>query len=246
MTMIIKPEKLNHHSINSLQTTRQGGISQKPYGSLNLGVFGKDKKAALKNIASLTESNNLPHSPIFLEQIHGNNVVEYVGQPKQHGEIKADGCFTRQKGVICTVLSADCLPVLIADKKSTVVAAIHCGWKGLYSDILSQTVKKLGVEAADLYCWLGPCIAYKAYRVDENFRQQFVLKDKEYAHSFYQNKKGGWHADLKKIAVYQLNKLGITAITQSPYCTFDNKNLFYSYRRDGETGRMASMIWLTE
>jgi YfiH family protein len=244
--MIIKPKKLNDKSINSLQTTRIGGMSQKPYDSLNLGVFGKDKTQALKNIALLIESHKLPHSPVFLEQVHGNDVVEYVDQPKQHGSIKADACFTRQKGVICSVLTADCLPVLITDKQSTVVAAIHCGWKGLYSEIISEMVKTLNVIPEDLYCWLGPCISYKPYRVDEIFRQKFVFKDKEYAHSFYQNKKGGWHADLKKIAVYQLNKLGITAITQSPYCTFDNKNLFYSYRRDGETGRMASMIWLTE
>lgn len=104
----------------------------------------------------------------------------------------------------------------------------------------------MAVDPQDLQCWLGPCISYKPYRVDVEFRQKFVNKDKQYAHSFYQNKKGGWHADLKKIAVYQLESLGVKEIAQSPYCTHDNKNLFYSYRRDGETGRMASMIWLDE
>ena len=164
MTMMIKPEKFNHVSINSLQTTRLGGNSQKPYDSMNLGVFGVDNDDALKNIASLTESNNLPHSPVFLEQIHGKNVVEYVEQPKQHGLIKADGCYTRRKGVVCAILTADCLPVLMTDKQSTVVAAIHCGWKGLYSEIISEMVKKINVLPEDLLCWLGPCISYKPYR----------------------------------------------------------------------------------
>jgi YfiH family protein len=137
------------------------------------------------------------------------------------------------------------LPVLIADKQATTVAAVHCGWRGLYSEILKNTIEKLGKNPEDLLCWLGPCISYKPYRVDEKFRQQFVQKDSEYAHSFYRSQKGTWHADLKKIAVHQLESLGVKEITQSPYCTHGNKNLFYSYRRDGETGRMASMIWLT-
>ncbi|MCF6318136.1 MAG: peptidoglycan editing factor PgeF [Proteobacteria bacterium] len=242
--MIINPEIFTNITIQSLQTTRMCGRSTKPYDSLNLGVFGPDKANGLANLENLSQSQNLPHKPVFLQQIHGNKVVEYISSPKAHGEIQADACFTKQKRVVCTVLTADCLPVLIADKQATVVAAVHCGWKGLYSEILKNTIKQLNVNPQDLQCWLGPCISYKPYRVDEKFRQQFVLKDKQYAHSFYQNKKGGWHADLKKIAVYQLESLGVKEIAQSPYCTHDNKNLFYSYRRDGETGRMASMIWL--
>lgn len=242
--MIIKPDLHNYHNIRSIQTTRLGGNSQKPYDSLNLGVFGKDKINAVENIDIVKESQNLIHTPIFMQQVHANKVVEYTKTPTTHGEIHADACFTKKKNVICAVLTADCLPVLIADKQATVVAAVHCGWKGLYSEILKNTIQKLGVDPKELQCWLGPCISYKPYRVDEKFRKQFVLKDKQYAHSFYRNKKGGWHADLKKIAVYQLESLGVVEITQSPYCTHDNKNLFYSYRRDGETGRMASMIWL--
>jgi len=242
--MIIKPDIFNKNATQSIQTTRIGGRSSKPFDTLNLGVFGKDKINAINNCELIKKIQSLPHSPIFMEQVHGNKVVEYSYVPANHGEIKADACFTKQKDIICSVLSADCLPVLIADKQASVVAAVHCGWKGLYSEILKNTLDKLEVNPENLQCWLGPCISYKPYRVNENFREQFVLKDKEYAHSFYQNKKGGWHADLKKIAVYQLESLGVKDIVQSPYCSHDNKNLFYSYRRDGETGRMASMIWL--
>lgn len=243
--MIINPEIFETKTIQSLQTTRLSGNSIKPYDSLNCGVFGRDKNCALTNVESIAKKHNLPHSPVFMEQIHTNKVVEYVDQPNVHGEVKADACFTKQKGIVCSILTADCLPVLISDKKATTVAAVHCGWKGLFSEILKNTINKLDVDPQQLQCWLGPCISYKPYRVDAEFRQKFVKKDKEYAHSFYQNKKGGWHADLKKIAVHQLESLGVKDIAQSPYCTHDNKNLFYSYRRDGETGRMASMIWLS-
>ncbi len=241
--MIIKPEIFTNLSVQSLQTTRREGKSTKPYNSMNLGVFNDDEMV-LSNLELLTIEHGLPHIPVFMQQVHANHVVEYTKLPSSHGEKQADGCFTRKKGVICAVLSADCLPVLIADKQATVVAAVHCGWRGLYSEILKTTVNKLAVNAKDLQCWLGPCISYKPYRVDEKFRAQFVKKDPEYAHSFYRNNKGGWHADLKKIAVQQLKTLGVKEITQTPYCTHGNKNLFYSYRRDGETGRMATLIWL--
>jgi YfiH family protein len=238
--MIIKPNIFTNDKIASMQSTRLNGSSKKPYDSMNLGVFGDDSNAQI-NIESL---QNLPHSPIFMQQVHGNQVVQYTQMPQKHGENKADACFTREKNTICAVLTADCLPVLIADTDASVVAAVHCGWRGLFADILEKTITKLDADNKKLQCWLGPCISYKPYRVDEKFRQKFVQKDKEFAHCFYMDKKKVWHADLKKIAVTQLEALGIEQIVQSPYCTFDNKNLFYSYRRDGETGRMASLIWL--
>ena len=238
--MIIKPDIFCSQSVGSIQTTRLGGVSKKPYDSMNLGVFSNDENTK-KNLSLITE---VPHEPIFMEQLHSNKVVEYHHKPNLHGEFKADACFTKEKNILCTIFTADCLPVLITNTESTVVAAIHCGWRGLFADILKQTISKLGVDPATLQCWLGPCISYKPYRVDEQFRQKFVLKNMEFAHCFYLDKKKKWHADLKKIAVTQLEFLGVTQISQSPYCTYDNKNLFYSYRRDGETGRMASMIWL--
>ena len=241
--MIIKPEIFTSNIIKSLQTTRSGGTSSKPYDSMNLGVFSKDENAQ-NNLNLLKQSQDLPHSPIFMQQVHGNKIVEYTDIPQTHGSIKADGCFTKKSNTICAVLTADCLPLLIADKNATTVAAVHCGWRGLYADIIKNCIEKLQVNPADLLCWLGPCISYKPYRVDEDFRKKFVLKNPQFAHCFYRNKKGGWHADLKKIAVTQLEALGVKSILQSPYCSHDNKGLFYSYRRDQETGRMASMIWL--
>lgn len=241
--MIIKPELFQHENIKSLQSTRIGGNSEKPYNFMNLGVFGNDTKAQ-SNVIKFSHQQKLPHNPVFLQQVHSNHIVEYFERPQHHGETEADACFTRKKGIICSVLSADCLPVLIADKQATVVAAVHCGWRGLFVDIFKKTILQLNVNPADLQCWLGPCISYKPYRVDENFRTNFVKKEAQLSHCFYRNKKGGWHADLKKMAVFQLESLGVNEITQTPYCTHDNKNLFYSYRRDQETGRMASFIWL--
>jgi len=238
--MIIKPDIFSPQAIASIQTTRLGGQSQKPYDSMNLGVFGKDEQA-LDNSKLIA---GVPHKPIFMQQLHSNTVVEYRSIPEYHGQFKADACFTREKNILCAVLTADCLPVLIADESASTVAAVHCGWRGLFADILEKTLSQLKVDNTKLYCWLGPCISYKPYRVDAEFRQKFVRKNKEFAHCFYLDKKKHWHADLKKIAVIQLEALGVKHISQSPYCTHDNKNLFFSYRRDGETGRMASMIWL--
>ena len=164
--MIIKPEIFRNNQVKSIQSTRIGGSSEKPYDSMNLGVFGQDNKAQ-SNLNKFSLQYQLPHIPIFLNQ------VEYADIPLKHGEKNADACFTRQKGVICSVLSADCLPVLMANKQATVVAAVHCGWRGLYADILLETIKKLNVDPGDLQCWLGPCISYKPYQVDEKFRNNF-------------------------------------------------------------------------
>ena len=239
--MYIFPNIVSHKSIKSIQTTRLNGFSSSPYDSCNMGVFSPDSRVE-ENIQSI---ENTPHKPFFLQQVHSNKVVEYKHVLSRHGELTADACFTHKKNIICSVLTADCLPVLIADEDATVVAAVHCGWRGLYSNILAQTIKKLAVDVAKLHCWLGPCISYKPYRVNAEFRQQFVNKHNDFSHCFYLDKKNIWHADLKKIALMQLQNLGVKFITQSPYCTYENKQLFYSYRRDGETGRMASMIWIS-
>lgn len=241
--MIIKPEIFANKTIQSLQTTRIGGHSKKPYDSMNLGWFGSDSHVD-DNLNALQQKYHLPHKPVFMQQVHGDQIVEYSHVPNKHGDVSADACFTRKAHIICAILTADCLPVLLADKSATVVAAIHCGWRSLYADILSKTIDKLGIDPHEIMCWLGPSISYQPYKVDEKFRQRFVDNNPNLAQCFYQHKKTGWHADLKHIAVTQLNALNVKNIAQSPYCTHANKSLFYSYRRDSETGRMASMIWL--
>lgn len=238
---MFKPDFFQPLNVTALQTTRIGGQSKKPYDSMNLGVFGEDPNVQ-ENLNIL--SKQLPHPVVFLQQVHGNKVIEYLKQPLTHGEHKADACFSKQKGVVCAVLSADCLPVLMTDKNNTVVAAVHCGWRGLQSNILQNTIKLLNLPPEDLLCWLGPCISYKPYKVDAAFRDKFIQQNKDFTHCFYKSQKGHWHADLKKIAVTQLEGLGVNSLVQSPYCTFENKSMFYSYRRDQETGRMASLIWL--
>lgn len=152
--MLIKTDIFKANLIQMLQTTRVGGYSDKPYDSLNLGVFGKDPKV-IENIEFLTHKNSLPHSPVFMQQIHTDNIIEYTNAPQKHGQFQADACFTYQKNIICAVLTADCLPVLIADKDATVVAAIHCGWKGLFSEILPKTITKMQVNPLNYNAGLG-------------------------------------------------------------------------------------------
>ena len=229
--------------VKAVQTTRRGGVSQKPYDSMNLGVNTEDSNVP-DNLKILTKKANLPMTPKFLSQVHGKKAIEYTETPKSHGEHLADACFARNHESICAILTADCLPILLSSKTQDYVAAIHCGWQGLYQNLIEETLTASSINGEDIEAWLGPCISYKAYQVGEDFRQKFVESDKSYAHAFYQDKKNNWHADLKKIAIIQLEKLGVTQITQAPFCTYDNKDLFYSYRKNKITGRMASLIWL--
>lgn len=228
-------------NVHALQTTRKGGFSQTPFDSMNLGENTGDE-AVEQNIRQLTKTAKLPHSPLFLNQIHSSSVVEYSAKPQTKQD--ADACFTRASGVVCAVLTADCLPILLSSKSENLVAAIHCGWRGLHQDILAKTIAKMQTKTVDLEAWLGPSISYKAYEVGEDFRENFVSANAELAHAFYRDKRQKWHADLKKIAQIQLQNLGVQQITQSPFCTFENNSLFFSYRKNQKTGRMASMIWI--
>ena len=137
---MFKPDFFHSNQIQAIQTTRIGGNSKPPYAAMNLGVFGEDPEALI-NVNALAK--HTPHSPVFMKQVHGNRVVEYKSKPAKHGEIEADACFTREKGIVCAVLSADCLPVLITDNENTVVAAVHCGWKGLHLNLLKKKLRKL-------------------------------------------------------------------------------------------------------
>ncbi len=244
-----RPDWQQPEKIRSVQTVRTGGFSQKPWDSLNLGVFSTDP-AVPENLRLLTAEAALPHEPRFAQQTHSSTVVELHrhNRPAEHGFATADACITRDPGVVCAVLTADCLPVLLADKAGSVVAAVHAGWRGLYGSIIRKAIAAMGVSAESIHAWIGPGIGYGHYTVGEDFRQRFVAKDPALADCFYLSEKGQWHADLKRIAHHQLQQSGVHTIAQSPLCTHENKALFYSHRRDarrlGDTGRQASLIWI--
>jgi YfiH family protein len=227
--------------VGSLQTTRRGGVSRAPYASFNLaGHVGDDACALAANRARLAAC--LPAAPVWLEQVHGSAVLDLDAAPT--GKVPADAAVSRRPGVVCAVLTADCLPVLFCDRKASAVGAAHAGWRGLLDGILENTVAALGVPATDLLAWLGPAIGPAAFEVGPEVRAAFLGRDPQAGRHFRPGAPGKFFADLYGLARQRLEGCGVKAIYGGTFCTYADTGRFYSYRREGCTGRMASLIWL--
>ncbi|MDP2783975.1 MAG: peptidoglycan editing factor PgeF, partial [Sulfurimicrobium sp.] len=161
------------------------------------------------------------------------------------GVPEADGSVARQPGVVCAVLTADCLPVLLCDRAGTVVAAVHAGWRGLADGVIEAAVKELAVEAGEILAWLGPAIGPRAFEVGGEVRQIFMAHDPAAELAFMPSaSEGKWLADIYLLARQRLARIGVKQVYGGEYCTFAEMERFFSYRRDGATGRMASLVWL--
>lgn len=231
--------------VRAIVTTRKGGVSQGRYASLNLATHvGDDPEVVAANRALLR--SRIPAEPVWLEQVHGTNIVMAESAPGvQCLPPVADGAWTRQPGVVCAVMTADCLPVLFCDDAGSVVAAAHAGWRGLCAGILERTVEAMRVAPARIQAWLGPAIGPGAFEVGADVRSAFLQHDAESAAAFVAGKEPGkWLADLYLLAKIRLACAGVIDVFGGGLCTYTDAERFYSYRRDGATGRMASLIWL--
>jgi len=226
--------------VKALQTTRQGGVSLAPYDSLNLGSHVGDNPLAVARNRILLNTL-LPSEPVWLEQVHGTQVAD-----ADHADcvVRADACIARQRGSVCAVMTADCLPVLLCDKQGTAVGAVHAGWKGLASGVIETTVLAMGVAPPSLMAWLGPAIGQEDFEVGEEVRAAFVAAQPQAASAFIPGQPGKWLADIYALARLRLNTLGITQIYGGTRNTYREHDKFFSYRRDGTTGRMGTFIWL--
>lgn len=221
---------------------RQGGISQAAYASMNLAMHvGDDTSAVMENRRRL----GLPTEPIWLNQVHGLTVVNAGRALAERSEqdIEADAAYTDQAGVICAVLTADCLPLLLCDRAGRRVAAVHAGWRGLAAGIIDRAVTALQLPGEQLLAWLGPAIGPNAYEVGEEVREAFLRLDADARTAFRLSRPGHWWMDIYQLARQQLLQRGITEVYGGDHCTWQEADRFYSYRRDGVTGRMASVIW---
>lgn len=236
--MFIKPNWPLPPNIHSYSTTRLGGVSPKPYDAMNLGTHVDDSiENVLKNRRILLEKLQLPYEPIWIKQVHGNNVLSAV--EINRGK-EADATFTDKPHQICVVLTADCLPVLISDSDGKKVAAVHCGWRGLQQKILTETLAKMQIPGDKTFVWLGPAISANVYEVGSEVRESFMSD----ANAFTSNGSEKWLCNLYQIARNELHRNGVHAIYGGEYCTYTQKDQFFSYRRDGAaTGRMATLIW---
>lgn len=228
--------------VRAVSITRRGGVSPPPYDSLNLaGHVGDDPACVAENRRRLAAAVGLSADPAWLNQIHGAAVVvaETVVAP-----VAADAAWTHKSGRACVVMTADCLPVLLCDRAGTVVAAAHAGWRGLAGGVIAATVAAMQVPSAGLLAWLGPAIGPEAFEVGDEVRAVFLALDAGNAACFRPSPAGRWLADIYALARRQLRGLGVAAVYGGKFCTFNDSARFFSYRREGKTGRMATLIGL--
>jgi YfiH family protein len=226
-------------SVRALVTTRAGGVSTGRWAGLNLGdACGDDPQAVAENRRRLRQ--HLPSGPCWLHQVHGSRVVECrtAGQPRE-----ADAAVTSEPGRVCAVLTADCLPVLVCNRQGTRVAAAHAGWRGLLAGVLESTVGAFDQPPGELIAWLGPAIGPAAYQVGGEVRRAFMQLDAGSAAAFTSDGRR-WRADLYALARLRLSAAGLAVVHGGGWCTHGDPRRFYSYRRDGVTGRMASLAWI--
>lgn len=228
-------------NVRAVTTTRTGGFSRRPYASLNLSDrVGDDAQAVARNRALLREALGLPAEPLWLDQVHGTTVINATAA----SGAAADGAWTNEHGVVLAALTADCLPVFLCDRTGAQIALLHAGWRGLAAGIVEAGVRALGSPGAELLAWLGPAIGPLSYEVGEEVRQAFLSQDPGAAEAFRANANGRWHADLYALARRRLRALGVQAVFGGQRCTFLEEDRFFSHRRDGRCGRMASLLWL--
>jgi YfiH family protein len=245
----IKPDWPAPANVLALSTTRYGGCSTAPYVSFNLGQHvGDSEDAVATNRAQLVEALPEGVTLSWLSQVHGTAVVEAACGDHTP---EADAQWSRKTGVACTVLTADCLPVLLCSTGGDVVAAAHAGWRGLQTGVLEATAHTMDTRPEELLAWLGPAIGPDAFEVGPEVREAFLsvanptsLSAVDACFTPSSDRPGHWFADLYALARIRLHALGITRISGGDCCTHTDRERFYSYRRDGETGRMASLILL--
>lgn len=236
----IKPDWPLPSHVHAAVTLRTGGVSTGGYASLNPAAHVSDDPAHVQtNRQIIRDMLQLPAEPVWLQQVHGVRVVNADESTRQE---TADASFTDQAGIVCAVLTADCLPLLFCGDQGNVIAAAHAGWRGLQAGIVARTLEAMNCR--DVTVWLGPAIGPEHFEVGEEVREAFVSGNSKTASAFRATEPGKWLADIYRLARIELAKLGVEQVFGGDLCTVAEPQRFYSYRRDGATtGRMASLIW---
>lgn len=243
MTRLLRPDWPAPANVHAVCSTRLGGCSVGPFASLNLGGHVGDEPAKVaQNRQQYQQAAAMPGAPIWLNQVHGVTVATLTHN-SENG-ITTDAAISRGPDIVATVMTADCLPLLLCDITGTQVAAVHAGWRGLCDGIIEATLRTFKPGAAVL-AYLGPAISQAAFEVGTEVRDAFIKHDPLAAKAFIAGKAGKYHADLYQLARQRLAVCGVSQVYGGNYCTYHNSELFFSYRRDGQTGRMASSIWLS-
>lgn len=229
--------------VRALVTLRTGGMSRGPYAAFNLAAHVGDRaEDVAANREALRCGLGLAHEPWWLNQVHGTRVIDVDVAGTRRGQ-RADGAITRRAGRVLCVLTADCLPIFFAERQGRAIAVVHAGWRGLAAGIIECAVEQLAVDPSQLCAWIGPGIGAAHYQVGDQVKNAFA--EDGHAHkAFVQVDSHHWQADLAMLATLRLGGCGLREVYASGACTFEEPQKFYSYRRDGVTGRMASLIWI--
>lgn len=234
--------------LRALTTLRSGeGVSPPPFDRFNLGLrCGDDPALAQRNRDRLADRLALPSPPHWLRQVHGTRVLRFEGAPPAgEDEPEADAAVTSVPGVVLAILTADCLPVVFAARDGSEVAAAHAGWRGLAAGTLEATVAAMRTPAKDVIAWLGPAAGPQAYEIGAEVREAFVARDPGAAIAFKDTRPGHWRVDLYALARRRLAAAGMHAVYGGGLCTISDPVRFFSHRRDGRSGRLATLAWIS-
>lgn len=234
----ITPEWPAPPRVQSLITTRNGGLSAGAYASFNLGLNGGDDEIAVRANRQQLRAL-LPQEPTWLRQVHGAHVIIADGRTDT---AEADASIAHKTGTVCAVMIADCMPVLLCDQVGSVVAIAHAGWRGLSSGVIENTVREMGAAPVEVLAYLGPAIGPTAFEVGSEVRNAFIAVDPAAVDAFKPRGEGKWLADLFQLARQRLAGCGVVQVYGGGLCTYSEPARFYSYRRDKATGRMAALI----
>lgn len=234
--------------LRALTTLRSGeGVSPPPFDRFNLGLrCGDDPALAQRNRDLLGSWLALPSPPHWLRQVHGTRVLRFEAAPPAGGdEPEADAAVTSVPGIVLAILTADCLPVVFAARDGREVAAAHAGWRGLAAGMLEATVAAMRTPAKDVIAWLGPAAGPRAYEIGTEVREAFVAQDPGAAAAFTDTRPGHWRVDLYALARRRLAAAGVHAVHGGGLCTISDPVRFFSHRRDGRSGRLATLAWIS-
>ena len=244
----IVPEWAAPAGVHALFTTRDGSPGDATPLDLGPADIGSVPPATRRAIAGNRDRVQafLPSLPVWLDQVHGADVVDVdADTTHEHPLPRADAAVTRARGVVLAVRVADCLPVLLCDRAGTAIGAAHAGWRGLAAGVIENTVAAMACEPAGIAAWLGPAIGAPAFEVGGEVRDAFIAADADSARALVPHRTGKWLADLYALACRRLARAGVEQVSGIRACTFSNPRRFFSYRRDGPTGRMGAFVWRT-
>jgi YfiH family protein len=238
---LIEPDWPPPPRVHAVVTTRAGGVSRAPYETFNLARHvGDENDAVSENRRRLRAALRLPAEPAWLEQVHGARVAVLPGSETR----AADAAVAFAPGAVCAILVADCLPVFLASEEGDRVGLAHAGWRGLAAGVVEATIAALDCDPRSLVAWLGPSIGPQAFEVGDEVRAAFVSQDPAAASHFRSGRAGRFFAHLPGLAKRRLASAGVRSVHGGHHCTVSDPNRFFSYRRDGVTGRMAALLWI--